>query len=210
MRVAVFGAGYVGLVTGACLADLGHDVVVRDVVVDKVEALRRGEVPDPRGGTGRAPRAEPRAPDLHDRSGRGGGGGRRGLHRGRNAADVLGRRGSLRRLDRGRGAAAGRPPAGPRDEEHRSRGDRPKRPPSARRSRADERRLRVEPGVHGRGNRGSRLHASRPNRHRRVRGRRRRCRRRAARGHRRAGRAHGRRVGGDGQARLERVPHDAR
>ena len=45
MRVAVFGAGYVGLVTGACLADLGHDVVVRDVVADKVEALRRGEVP---------------------------------------------------------------------------------------------------------------------------------------------------------------------
>jgi UDPglucose 6-dehydrogenase len=45
VRVAVFGAGYVGLVTGACLADLGHDVVVRDVVVDKIEALRRGEVP---------------------------------------------------------------------------------------------------------------------------------------------------------------------
>ena len=45
MRVAVFGAGYVGLVTGACLAELGHDVVVRDVVVDKIEALRRGEVP---------------------------------------------------------------------------------------------------------------------------------------------------------------------
>ena len=45
MRVAVFGAGYVGLVTGACLADLGHDVVVRDIVVDKIEALRRGEVP---------------------------------------------------------------------------------------------------------------------------------------------------------------------
>ena len=45
MRVAVFGAGYVGLVTGACFAELGHDVVVRDVVADKVDALRRGEVP---------------------------------------------------------------------------------------------------------------------------------------------------------------------
>ena len=45
MRVAVFGAGYVGLVTGACFADLGHDVVVRDVVAEKIEALRRGEVP---------------------------------------------------------------------------------------------------------------------------------------------------------------------
>ena len=45
MRVAVFGAGYVGLVTGACLADLGHEVVVRDVVAEKIEALRAGQVP---------------------------------------------------------------------------------------------------------------------------------------------------------------------
>ena len=45
MRVAVFGAGYVGLVTGACLADLGHDVVVRDIVPEKIEALREGDVP---------------------------------------------------------------------------------------------------------------------------------------------------------------------
>jgi UDPglucose 6-dehydrogenase len=43
--VAVFGAGYVGLVTGACLADLGHQVVVRDILSDRVDALRRGEVP---------------------------------------------------------------------------------------------------------------------------------------------------------------------
>jgi UDPglucose 6-dehydrogenase len=45
VRVAVFGAGYVGLVTGACLAELGHDVVVRDVVEAKVDALRSGVVP---------------------------------------------------------------------------------------------------------------------------------------------------------------------
>jgi UDPglucose 6-dehydrogenase len=44
-RVAIFGAGYVGLVTGACFAELGHDVVIRDVVPDRIEALRRGEVP---------------------------------------------------------------------------------------------------------------------------------------------------------------------
>jgi UDPglucose 6-dehydrogenase len=44
-RIAVFGAGYVGLVTGACLADLGHAVVVRDVIEERIEALRRGEVP---------------------------------------------------------------------------------------------------------------------------------------------------------------------
>jgi UDPglucose 6-dehydrogenase len=45
VRVAVFGAGYVGLVTGACLAELGHEVVVRDVVDEKIEALRAGRVP---------------------------------------------------------------------------------------------------------------------------------------------------------------------
>jgi UDPglucose 6-dehydrogenase len=45
VRVAVFGAGYVGLVTGACFAELGHDVVVRDVVDSKIDALRAGRVP---------------------------------------------------------------------------------------------------------------------------------------------------------------------
>jgi UDPglucose 6-dehydrogenase len=44
-RIAVFGAGYVGLVTGACFAELGHTVVVRDVVEQRIDALRRGEVP---------------------------------------------------------------------------------------------------------------------------------------------------------------------
>src|SRR5688500_17376140 len=44
-KVGVFGAGYVGLVTGACFADLGHQVVVRDVVADRIERLRAGEVP---------------------------------------------------------------------------------------------------------------------------------------------------------------------
>src|SRR4051794_7020390 len=41
----MFGAGYVGLVTGACFADLGHDVVIRDIVSDRVERLRGGEIP---------------------------------------------------------------------------------------------------------------------------------------------------------------------
>src|SRR2546421_8522394 len=43
--LGIFGAGYVGLVTGACFADLGHEVVVRDVLPDRVEALQAGEVP---------------------------------------------------------------------------------------------------------------------------------------------------------------------
>ncbi len=45
MKVSVFGAGYVGLVTGACFAELGHDVAVRDVLEERIEALRAGEVP---------------------------------------------------------------------------------------------------------------------------------------------------------------------
>ena len=44
-RIAVFGAGYVGLVTGACLAELGHTVTVRDVIPERIAVLRRGEVP---------------------------------------------------------------------------------------------------------------------------------------------------------------------
>lgn len=44
-RVAVVGAGYVGLTTGACMAHLGHDVVCADVVPEKVERLARGEIP---------------------------------------------------------------------------------------------------------------------------------------------------------------------
>ena len=45
MRVTIFGSGYVGLVTGACLADAGNHVVCVDVDADKIERLRRGEVP---------------------------------------------------------------------------------------------------------------------------------------------------------------------
>jgi UDPglucose 6-dehydrogenase len=42
--IGVLGAGWVGLVTAACFAELGHQVVARDVVAEKVEALQRGEV----------------------------------------------------------------------------------------------------------------------------------------------------------------------
>src|SRR6266545_4461339 len=44
-RIAVFGAGYVGLVTGACFAERGHEVVLRDILPDKIEGLRRGGIP---------------------------------------------------------------------------------------------------------------------------------------------------------------------
>jgi UDPglucose 6-dehydrogenase len=45
MRVTIFGSGYVGLVTGACLADAGNHVVCIDVDAAKIERLNRGEVP---------------------------------------------------------------------------------------------------------------------------------------------------------------------
>jgi len=45
MKVTVFGSGYVGLVTGACLAEVGNDVVCVDVDEDKIARLNRGEVP---------------------------------------------------------------------------------------------------------------------------------------------------------------------
>ncbi len=43
--IAVIGTGYVGLTTGACFAHLGHRVICTDVVADKIERLRRGDIP---------------------------------------------------------------------------------------------------------------------------------------------------------------------
>ena len=45
MQVTIFGTGYVGLVTGTCLAEVGNDVVCVDIDADKVARLQRGEVP---------------------------------------------------------------------------------------------------------------------------------------------------------------------
>ena len=45
MRVTIFGTGYVGLVTGTCLAEVGHDVVCVDIDAAKVDGLNRGVVP---------------------------------------------------------------------------------------------------------------------------------------------------------------------
>jgi UDPglucose 6-dehydrogenase len=43
--IGIFGAGWVGLVTGACFADLGHEVVVRDVSDERIEVLNEGRLP---------------------------------------------------------------------------------------------------------------------------------------------------------------------
>ena len=45
MRVAMIGTGYVGLVSGACFADFGHDVTCVDKDASKIERLERGEIP---------------------------------------------------------------------------------------------------------------------------------------------------------------------
>ncbi|WP_374374085.1 UDP-glucose/GDP-mannose dehydrogenase family protein [Tabrizicola sp.] len=45
MRIAMIGTGYVGLVSGACFSDFGHDVVCVDKDAAKIERLTRGEVP---------------------------------------------------------------------------------------------------------------------------------------------------------------------
>jgi UDPglucose 6-dehydrogenase len=45
MRVTIFGSGYVGLVTGACLADAGNDVLCVDIDARKIEDLKQGIIP---------------------------------------------------------------------------------------------------------------------------------------------------------------------
>ncbi|MEO0878078.1 MAG: UDP-glucose/GDP-mannose dehydrogenase family protein [Pseudomonadota bacterium] len=45
MRVAMIGTGYVGLVSGACFADFGHDVICVDKDAGKIEKLEQGEIP---------------------------------------------------------------------------------------------------------------------------------------------------------------------
>ena len=45
MRLSIFGTGYVGLVTGACFAEVGNDVICVDVDASKIDRLNRGEIP---------------------------------------------------------------------------------------------------------------------------------------------------------------------
>jgi UDPglucose 6-dehydrogenase len=45
MRITIFGTGYVGLVTGACFAENGHEVLCIDLDPDKVKRLQKGEIP---------------------------------------------------------------------------------------------------------------------------------------------------------------------
>ena len=45
MKIAVIGTGYVGLVTGTCLAETGNTVTCVDIDVDKVKRLQNAEIP---------------------------------------------------------------------------------------------------------------------------------------------------------------------
>tara|TARA_Y100000768_G_C23965577_1_gene677663 strand:+ start:441 stop:1757 length:1317 start_codon:yes stop_codon:yes gene_type:complete len=45
MKITIVGAGYVGLVTGACLADVGHDVMCLDIDIKKIKKLKNGILP---------------------------------------------------------------------------------------------------------------------------------------------------------------------
>jgi UDPglucose 6-dehydrogenase len=45
MKLTIFGTGYAGLVSGTCLAQVGHDVMCIDIDASKIERLNNGEIP---------------------------------------------------------------------------------------------------------------------------------------------------------------------
>ena len=87
MRIAMIGSGYVGLVSGACFAQFGHDVVCVDKDAGKIDRLRKGEMPIYEPGLDElvADNVEAGRLAFTHRSRRGGGRRRRGVHRGRHA-----------------------------------------------------------------------------------------------------------------------------
>ena len=203
--VAVFGAGYVGLVTGACFAELGHRVTVRDVIPERIATLKRGEVPI----------YEPGLDELLERN-------RERLVFTTEVAEAIDGADFVY-------VAVGTPPTYSGDADLSAvwtvvdelpeldrrvvvvmKSTVPVGTGEKVRHRLDARGLPevgyvVEPRVHRRGHGDQGLHGARSDRDRRVRRGGRRRRRRAPRRDRRSDRARGRRVGRDDQARRERA-----
>src|SRR6202044_853506 len=65
MRIAMIGTGYVGLVSGACFADFGHDVTCIDKDQGKIDRLEQGEIPIYEPGLERIVRDNYSAGRLH-------------------------------------------------------------------------------------------------------------------------------------------------
>ena len=45
MKITIIGCGYVGLVTGACMSEIGHDILCLDVNAAKIKKLNKGVIP---------------------------------------------------------------------------------------------------------------------------------------------------------------------
>ena len=121
MKIAMIGTGYVGLVTGTCLADSGNDVTCVDIDQAKIERLEQGQIPIYEPGLSELVVRNAAAGRLQftTETGRGGDAGQAGLHRRRHAAPSAKTRG--RRPDvrlEGRRAASPRTCASDADRRH--------------------------------------------------------------------------------------------
>ena len=135
-RIAVFGAGYAGLVTGACFAELGHSVAIRDIVPEKIAALNAGRASDLRAGPRRAGRAKPGAARFTLDAAEAVEGSQFVFICVDTPPDLCGRRRPFARVDGDRGAAARLGADDPGDEEHRACRDGRDDPSEPRRARA--------------------------------------------------------------------------